>query len=190
MSSRRVRARRLAGLGLRFLVVGGISTLIEIAVFNLLFLGLDWNPVGAKIVASLVALINAYFGNREWTFRSRGHHSRTLEIVLFLSVNAFCLLLGAFIVWAGVVVAEAMIGEPAGPIIVNVVNLGSIAIVVLVRFLLYHLVVFRGDRANKPGAAGAADAADSAAAAALGVPVGEDERPGAGAAPPGSENSR
>lgn len=148
MSSRRLRYRRLAGLGLRFLVVGGLSTLIEIAVFNILYLGFDWNVVAAKITASLVALINAYFGNREWTFRTRGHHSRTLEVVLFLAVNGFCTGLGAFLVWVGVLGAEAFFGEAAGPLVVNVVNLASIAVVVVVRFLLYHFVVFRGDRAR------------------------------------------
>jgi putative flippase GtrA len=148
--SRRTRYRRLAGLGARFLTVGAISTIIEIAVFNLLYLGFGWDVVAAKIVASLVALINAYFGNREWTFRSRGQHGRTTEVLLFLAVNAVCTVLGAVIVWAGVLVASAMLGREAGPFAVNFVNLVSIGIVVVVRFLLYHYVVFRGVRAPKP----------------------------------------
>src|SRR5690606_15440143 len=108
--SRRQRIRRIAGLGARFLTVGAISTLIEIAVFNLLFLGLGWNVVVAKIVASLVALVNAYFGNREWTFRSRGKHGRTLEVSLFIATNAVCTALGAVIVWAGVFLVGAVQG--------------------------------------------------------------------------------
>lgn len=148
--SRRIRYRRLAGLGARFLTVGAISTLIEIAVFNLLYLALGWDVVAAKIVASLVALVNAYFGNREWTFRSRGKHPRTTEIVLFLAVNAACTGLGAVLIWAGVAAAELVLGRAAGPVAVNVVNLASIGIVVVVRFLLYHFVVFRGQRPSAP----------------------------------------
>ncbi|MGR2753407.1 GtrA family protein [Agromyces arachidis] len=147
--SHHARWRRLAGLGARFLTVGAISTLIEIAVFNLLYLGLGVDVVTSKIVASLVALVNAYFGNREWTFRDRGGHSRTVEIVLFVVVNAACTALGALIVWGGVMVASALLGREAGPFAVNVVNLASIAVVVVVRFLLYHYVVFRGVRAPR-----------------------------------------
>lgn len=135
------RIRRLAVLGSRFLTVGAISTIIEIAVFNLLHYALGTDLIVAKIVASLVALVNAYFGNREWTFRHRGQHGRVLELVLFLVVNAICTLLGAGIVAVGV----GMLASP-GPVLVNVVNLVSIVIVVFVRFLFYHFVVFRGVR--------------------------------------------
>ena len=100
--SQRARWRRIAGLGARFLTVGAISTLIEIGVFNLLYLAFGWDPVAAKIVASLVALVNAYFGNREWTFRHRDRRGRTQEIVLFVLVNAACTALGALLVWVGV----------------------------------------------------------------------------------------
>ena len=41
--------RRVARLGSRFLIGGGLSTLIEIGVFNLLVYGLDWGVVAAKI---------------------------------------------------------------------------------------------------------------------------------------------
>lgn len=142
----RSRLRRLAGLGIRFLVVGGISTLIEIGVFNLFYLVLDWAPVWAKIVASLVALVNAYFGNREWAFRHRGGHGRTLELVLFLVVNGLCTLLGAAIVAGGVHLAQSGLDETPGPLLVNLVNLISIGLVVVVRFVLYHYVVFKGTR--------------------------------------------
>lgn len=144
--SEHARWRRIAGLGARFLTVGAISTLIEIVVFNLLYLGLGVDVVASKIIASLVALVNAYLGNREWTFRDRGGHSRALEITLFVVVNAVCTALGALIVWAGVLGASAFLGREAGPFAVNLVNLGSIVVVVMVRFLLYHYVVFRGVR--------------------------------------------
>jgi putative flippase GtrA len=140
---RRSRLRRLAGVGTRFLIVGGISTLIEVGAFNLFVYAFGWDLVVGKIAASLVALINAYFGNREWAFRDRNRRGRAAEIVLFLVVNLACTLLGAGIVWLGAEVVEGITGHAPGPALVNIVNLGSIAVIVVVRFLLYHYVVFR-----------------------------------------------
>lgn len=139
----RSRLRRLASVGGRFLIVGALSTLIEVGVFNLLVFAFGWDVVPAKIVASLVALVNAYIGNREWTFRHRDRRGRVNELVLFGLTNAACTGLGALLVWLGVEAAAVALGRAPGPVVLNVVNLASIAIVVLVRFVLYHGVVFR-----------------------------------------------
>ncbi len=144
------RVKRAAALSARFLTVGGISTLIEIVTFNVLLLGLGWDAVAAKVVASLVALVNAYFGNRQWTFKHRARRRRWVEITLFVIVNAVCTALGALIVWGGVEAASALLGRPAGPFIVNAVNLVSIVVVVLARFGFYHAVVFRARPAAPP----------------------------------------
>lgn len=142
------RSKRLAGVGARFLIIGAISTVIEIAAFNLFTFGLDWDPVGAKIVASLLALVNAYFGNREWTFRGRDRGRRWVEIALFLAVNAACTALGALLVWVGVELTTAVLAHDPGVLAINLVNLISIVIVVFVRFVLYHFVVFRDRSAS------------------------------------------
>jgi putative flippase GtrA len=149
------RVKRAAALSARFLTVGGISTLIEVVTFNILLFGLGWDAVAAKVVASLVALVNAYFGNRQWTFKDRARRRRWVEITLFVIVNAVCTALGALLVWGGVEAASALLGRPAGPFVVNVVNLVSIVVVVLARFGFYHSVVFRAsptERAAQPGA--------------------------------------
>ena len=137
------RLRRLVGVGSRFLVVGAISTIIEIGVFNLLVFAFDWDPVVSKIVASLIALVNAYIGNREWTFKNRDRRGRASELTLFLAANVACTLLGAGIVWLGIETLTGLSGHAPGPLGLNVVNLVSIVIVVLIRFVLYHKVVFR-----------------------------------------------
>lgn len=144
------RLRRLASVGSRFLIVGAVSTLIEVAVFNLLVYAMGVDVVWAKIIASLVALINAYIGNREWTFRHRDRRGRVSELVLFVLVNAACTGLGALLLWLGVLAASAVLDRQAGPFAVNIVNLASIAIVVLVRFVLYHGVVFRVSKKAEP----------------------------------------
>ena len=137
------RLRRFVGVGSRFLVVGALSTLIEIGVFNLLVYVWGWDVVAAKIAASLVALINAYIGNREWTFRHRDRRGRIAEVALFLATNAVCTAIGAALVWVGVELVAASLGRTPGAFAVNAVNLVSIVIVVLLCFVLYHWVVFR-----------------------------------------------
>ena len=104
--------------------------------------------MAAKVTASLVALVNAYFGNRQWAFRHRERRRVWVEISLFLAVNAFCTALGALIVWAGVEWMTSLLGHSGGAVIVNVINLVSIVIVVMVRFAFYHWVVSASRRAS------------------------------------------
>lgn len=143
MTPQPLRIRRLAALGSKFLIVGGLSTVIEIAVFNLCMFVFGFGLVSSKVIASLVALVNAYVGNKQWVFRKQAGRGRWSELAYFLIVNVACLLLGTAIIWLG---SQAFIwaaGREAGPFAVNIINLGSIGIVVLVRFVLYHKVVFR-----------------------------------------------
>src|SRR3954453_9661067 len=142
--------REMLHAGARFLLVGALSTAIELASFNLLVFAFGWDVVSAKVVSSLIALVNAYFGNREWAFRHRKGRGRWLELGLFLAVNAVCTVLGAAIVALG----ARLLGTDHA-LLLNLVNITSIGIVVLVRFALYHYVVFRGE---SPTAAAAQDA--------------------------------
>lgn len=142
--------KNLLQSGLKFLVVGGLSTIIELAFFNLFVLTGWLDPVAAKIVSSLIALVNAYLGNREWAFRDRRAHGRGVELALFVAVNVVCTALGAGIVAGGV----AILDDPHA-LTLNAVNLVSIVIVVFVRFVLYRGIVFRSSPfvAPKPDAA-------------------------------------
>lgn len=125
---------------MRFLIVGAVSTVIEIAAFNLLLLA-GVGPVAAKVIASLIALVNAYVGNREWAFRSRSRSGVGRQAVRFLLVNAVCTGAGAAGVWAGERALDAIYGE-AGPLGLNLVNVVSIGFVTVLRFALYHFFVF------------------------------------------------
>lgn len=140
------RLKRVARVGAKFLIVGGISTLIEVTAFNVLLFAAGWDLVPAKIAASLIALINAYFGNREWAFKHRERRQRTDEIVRFLVVNLLCTALGAGLVWLGVEAAGIILNRQPGPYVTNVVNLVSIVVVVFARFLLYNRFVFRASQ--------------------------------------------
>lgn len=135
------RLRRIITVTWRFLAVGALSSVIEIVAFNVL-LWLGWGPVWAKVGATAIATINAYFGNRQWAFNSREHRGRGAEIALFVGVNAVCLAIGAGLVWVGVELAGMMLGRDAGPFMINIVNIISIGLTTVVRFGLYHWLVF------------------------------------------------
>ena len=138
--------RRLVAVGGRFLIVGGLSTVIEVGTFNLFVYAFGMGTVWAKILSSAIALVNAYFGNREWAFKHRDRRGRVNELVWFLIVNAACTVLGAVLVWAGDAVASYLLGHVPGPILLNAINLGSIVLVVLARFVLYNRIVFRAGK--------------------------------------------
>lgn len=151
---RSLNFRRAGALSARFLVVGGVSTLIEVAAFNLLILA-GMGAVLAKVIASLIALVNAWIGNREWAFRSRGRTGTCRQLVRFLAVNALCTLIGAGTVWLGIRGLESVAGD-VGPIGLNLVNIASIGCITVVRFALYHLIVFPRGSAI-PATIGASD---------------------------------
>lgn len=155
------RLRHLVLLASRFLTVGAVSTVIEIGVFNLLLYVLGADAVLAKVIASLVALVNAYFGNRLWAFRGRTRGRRRWELVRFLIVNAACTVLGAVLLWAGLLLVPG-----AGALVTNVVNLATIVVVVVVRFALYAWWVFPGERTV------AAEPDERDAASTAPIPVG------------------
>lgn len=141
MATEKKTLRGLAGVGARFLAIGALSTLIEIAIFNLLVYALGLDTVPAKFIASLVALVNAYFGSMLWTFRGRPGAGRTATVLRFLAVNVACAILGATIVGVLSSVLDYRLGL-GGPLWLNMSNILSIGVVVVVRFVLYHLWVF------------------------------------------------
>lgn len=140
----------LARTASAFLTVGAVSTLIEVAVFNLALTALGASAVAAKVVASLVALINAYLGNRHLTFRHRGTDARGRQLARFLVANGVCTSLGAAIVWAAAAVLTSGAGQGPSVVALNAVNLGSIVLIIVLRFMLYHRWVFRHVPAPTP----------------------------------------
>jgi putative flippase GtrA len=77
----------------RFLVVGGVSTVVTIGLFNLLVhVGqpplLGRHPVTGYIVAMVAGLLVNYAGNRFWAFGGGAATTRWAEVVGFLLTNA------------------------------------------------------------------------------------------------------
>ena len=85
----------------KFMAVGVLNTLIDAGSYFALtrWLGLAALPVPAKGLAYAIGMVNSFFWNRTWTFRSRGNPWRaaglfTLTHVAALGINAGTLALG------------------------------------------------------------------------------------------------
>jgi len=80
----------------KFGVIGMISFVIDVGLFNLLLFGggpFTSKPLTAKIISVAVATTFAYFGNRFWTFRHRGRTNMGREYVLFFLLNGVAMLI-------------------------------------------------------------------------------------------------
>lgn len=80
-----------------FSVVGAIAYLVDAGGFNVLVhvphALLAEKPLTAKVISTTLAIVVAYFGNREWTWRDRQRSRRTREMGLFLLLNVVALVI-------------------------------------------------------------------------------------------------
>lgn len=89
----RRRLKRSGKQFVKFAIVGGLGTLVNLAVLRLILLAWELNaqttPLSVEILASalafLVAVVNNFLLNRWWTFRSTG--PAHLEFGKFLTVS-------------------------------------------------------------------------------------------------------
>ena len=80
----------------KFGVIGMISFVIDVGIFNLLLFGggpFTGKPLTAKVISVAVATTFAYFGNRFWTFRHRGRTNMGREYLLFFLLNGVAMLI-------------------------------------------------------------------------------------------------
>jgi putative flippase GtrA len=146
--------RKLIAQFAKFGVVGGLGVLVNLAVFNLLLFTvfdakrIHEGPLLANIVATIVAIVFNWAGNRYWAFREHRGKQVLREGVEFGVVSLGGLLIGLGCLW----VSHYLLGfdsKLADNIASNVVGL---ALGTVFRFALYRLWVFR-PRRDEPGAA-------------------------------------
>ena len=137
----------------KFGVVGLVSLVVDVGLFNLLCYGISSPVQGkvltAKVISVCVATTVAYFGNRYWTFRHRGRTSFHREYLLFFVLNGVGLAISVGCLWFSHY-ALGFTSALADNISANVIGLG---LGTLFRFWSYRRWVFPDD----------ADSADEAA---------------------------
>jgi putative flippase GtrA len=77
----------------KFAVVGIAGVFVTNGVYDLLYLHYRVGPVSSASVATIVAMIGTYLGNRYWSFRDRRRTSVLREISVFAALNGIGLLI-------------------------------------------------------------------------------------------------
>jgi putative flippase GtrA len=129
----RLLARELSGFG----VVGAVCFVIDLGLFQLLYAHTSIGAVLAKLASTVVATTVAYVGNRYWSFSHRARTGLRREYALFLLINGATLLLGL------AVVAFVRHGlDQRSALVLQIANVGSIALGTVVRYVGYRQWVF------------------------------------------------
>ncbi|MDE0572583.1 GtrA family protein [Demequina sp. B12] len=135
---------------LRFGAVGVAGIVVNLGVFNLLRLGPlapdseiagdDDRVVTAKIIATVVSILFAWWAHRGWTFRGPKRHTPTRELVLFGLVN------GAALAVEAAVVAVSHHGLGYVSLFAdNVASIIGIGLGTITRYIGYDLFVFTSE---------------------------------------------
>ncbi|MFI6685773.1 GtrA family protein [Streptomyces sp. NPDC050485] len=148
--------REVAAFG----VVGALAFVVETASFNLLIFGssssgsgvLGAAPVLASAVATLLAMVVSWFGNRYWTYRDRRGAADRREVTWFVAIN----LAGMAVTAVPVFVSHELLGL-GSPLSDNAARLVGWAAATVLRFVAYRNLVFTHpgkDSAQVPGTVG------------------------------------
>lgn len=70
--------RKLVGAATKFIVVGGVSTLVNYGTFYVLTKFLHVNPILASISGYITGLILGFFLNNFWTFENRTYNPKLI----------------------------------------------------------------------------------------------------------------
>jgi putative flippase GtrA len=127
----RILVKEIASFG----VVGMVGFITDLTVFNVLF---HEGELKAKVVATAAATTVTYFGNRYFSFSHRARSSLGREAGFFFGIN-FAVLIGSFFVLA---LFSYPLGYRGDTFVMNLVNLGTIALGTMFRFWSYKRFVF------------------------------------------------
>lgn len=134
----------------RFGLVGGINTLVDYGVLNLLVWAFAIQSAVVLAVANagafFVANLNSYFWNKRWTFKDR-RHGTMRQYVLFLGVSLVGLLVNSGLIYG--VMQSGFMADGEFILRANfakaIATVGSMAW----NYVAYHYLVF-SSRENPP----------------------------------------
>jgi len=137
---RRIIAARVELM--KFGSVGALAYIVNLGLFNLLvhfpISPLDDRPVTGSLLAGIVSILVAYFGNRFWTWKDRPRRAMSREIALFFVINGIGILMSA----AVLSISRYILGFQsalADNIAANVIGIG---LGTIFRFWSYRVWVF------------------------------------------------
>ena len=135
----------------KFAVIGVAGVFITNAVYDLLYIHVGLGPVTSTTIATIVATIASYVGNRYWSFRDRQRTGVVHEMVVFTVLNGIGLLIQDATVAFNYYLLHLGHNKVAGFIALNV----GIVLATLFRFWSYRRFVWV---APGPAGGGSCDA--------------------------------
>ena len=120
-----------------FSVVGGACVVVDLGVFQLLYVHLGVGAVTARLMSAAVSTTLAYVGHRFWSFAHRERSGYRREYGLFVLLNGLTVSLGL----ALVAFLHHVLGLDSA-LVLQVTNVVSIGLGTLVRFVSYRRWVF------------------------------------------------
>ena len=126
-----------------YLFWGVVTTVINLAVFQILSSGIHWNYEVATVIAWFVSVLVAYFTNKVWVF---GSHYTTIsdflvELLRFFVYRALTLVIDIVITFIGISVLGFK--DPMGKFIVKVIDN---VIVVIANYVFSKWLIFKDNR--------------------------------------------
>ncbi|BCB85218.1 GtrA family protein [Phytohabitans suffuscus] len=124
---------------LKFGAVGGVNTVVNYALFNVLVLTvLADGQLKATVIATIVATTSSYFMNRHWTFRDRSKSAMRREYSLFFLFNA-----AGLVIELGVLAIAKYGLDIHGLLALNLVKTVGLVLGMTFRFWSYRTFVFK-----------------------------------------------
>jgi putative flippase GtrA len=138
--------RQLIHEGAKFLVVGGIGLIVTNGVYDLLRTSAGLGPITSTTIATIVATMVTYVGNRYWSFRHRERQGVAREGVVFIVLNGIGLLIQDAVVGFNAYVLGLEHNRVAGFLALN----AGIALGTLFRFWSYRRWVWAAPASAAP----------------------------------------
>ena len=132
------RLRQLIDEFAKFAVIGIAGVFITNGIYDLLNLHLGIGPVTSATIATIIATIISYLGNRYWSFRTRQRTGVVRELIVFAVLNGIGLLIQDAAVAVNSYLLHLQHNQTAAFLALNV----GIALAMLFRFWSYRRFVW------------------------------------------------
>lgn len=108
----------------KFIIVGGIATILDWILYYILYNYLKISPLVANIISFSISTIYNYWASTKWVFDVNKNKSRKKLFIEFVLFSAIALGLTELLLWIGidVLLMKAMLSKIVATIIVMVFN--------------------------------------------------------------------
>jgi putative flippase GtrA len=139
------RVRHLVHEVAKFGVVGGVGFVVTVVGFNLCHFDFKLGLFTSNLLATVVAAVITFFGNKYWTFRHRKGHSTRRETIAFIVLNGVGMLIQYACTW----IAEDGFGAK-DKVLINLAFLIGVGLGTVFRFWSYRKWVWHAPTAQPP----------------------------------------